>query len=234
MITLGQDERFREIFSCREESEENYRILQIIEAVFSSMVGGIVITDPEGAIKMVNPAFSFITGYSADEAAGQNPRILKSGRHEPEFYRAFWDALINEGKWEGRIWNRRKSGEIYPEWLSCYAVKNTEGVVTDYVALFNDLSGIRFRGAVNQLQNPFDQLTGLSNRTSFYSRLAGEIVRKGRSEQRLALAVLDINRFRNINDTLGHSAGDEVLKEVGKRLSRLLGGRDRASRIGGG
>jgi diguanylate cyclase (GGDEF)-like protein/PAS domain S-box-containing protein len=230
---LSLHERFDEVFSCGEDSEEADRILQIVAAVFSGMVGGIVVTDPDGTIKMVNPAFTAITGYSADEAIGQNPRILRSDRQGPEFYEAFWNSLLTCGKWEGRIWNRRKSGEVYPEWLSCHAVRNFDGTTTDYVALFNDLSGVRFRGAGVELKYPFDQLTGLADRTTFYTALAGEIVRKSRMGRRLALAVLDINRFRNINDTLGHSAGDEVLRQVGTRLSDHLGGRDRASRIGG-
>ena len=227
------DGRFSEVFRCGDDSGESKRILQIIAAVFSGMVGGIVVADPDGIIKMVNPAFTVITGYSAEEAIGQNPRILKSDRHGPEFYKTFWDSLLSQGKWEGRIWNRRKSGEVYPEWLSCHAIRNEEGEITDFVALFNDLSTVRFSGAGVALNYPFDRLSGLANRATFYSRFAGEIVRKSRAGRRLALAVLDINRFRNINDTLGHSAGDEVLRQVGARLSAHLGGRDRASRIGG-
>ncbi|MGI6783701.1 MAG: putative bifunctional diguanylate cyclase/phosphodiesterase [Aminivibrio sp.] len=227
------DGRFSEVFKCGEDSGESKRILQIIAAVFSGMVGGIVVADPEGIIKTVNPAFTVITGYSAEEAIGQNPRFLKSDRHGPEFYKTFWDSLLSQGKWEGRIWNRRKSGEVYPEWLSCHAIRNEDGEITDFVALFNDLSTVRFSGAGVALNYPFDRLSGLANRATFYSRFAGEIVRKSRAGRRLALAVLDINRFRNINDTLGHSAGDEVLRQVGARLSAHLGGRDRASRIGG-
>ena len=225
--------RFGEIFGCGEGTEKVRRALQIISTVFSSTVEGIVVTDPTGIIRMVNPAFSSITGYSAEEAVGRNPRILKSDRHPPKFYEDFWKTLINEGKWEGEIWNRRKSGEVYPEWLCCSAVHDENGNVTDYIAVFNDLSEVHFKDAQIELRSNFDQLTGLASRTVFYSRLESELERQGRDGRRLALLVLDINRFKNINDSLGHFAGDDVLQQVGARLSRHLGGRDRASRIGG-
>lgn len=225
--------RFGELFGCGEGTERRRRALQIISTVFSSTVEGIVVTDPTGIIRMVNPAFSSITGYDAEEAVGRNPRILKSDRHPPEFYEDFWKTLVSEGKWEGEIWNRRKSGEVYPEWLCCTAVHDENGAVTDYIAVFNDLSEVHFKDAQIELRSNVDQLTGLASRTVFYSRLEGELERQGRDGRRLALLVLDINRFKNINDSLGHFAGDGVLQQVGARLSRHLGGRDRASRIGG-
>lgn len=225
--------KFGELFGCGEGTERVRRALQIISTVFSSAVEGIVVTDPTGIIRMVNPAFSSITGYCPEEAVGRNPRILKSDRHPPEFYENFWKTLINEGKWEGEIWNRRKSGEVYPEWLCCSAVHDENGAVTDYIAVFNDLSEVHFKDAQIELRSNFDQLTGLASRAVFYSRLEGELERQDRDGRRLALLVLDINRFKNINDSLGHFIGDGVLQQVGARLSRHLGGRDRASRIGG-
>ncbi len=222
-----------DIFACGEEPERTGRSLQILSTIFSEAVEGIVVTDPAGTIRMVNPAFTSITGYSPGEAIGRNPRILKSDRHPPEFYEAFWNTLLMEGKWEGEIWNRRKNGEVYPEWLSCSAVRNGSGTVTDYVAVFNDLSGVRFRDAQIELRSNTDQLTGLASRSVFYSRLEGELDRARREGRRLALVVLDINRFKNINDSLGHFAGDVVLQQIAARLSGHLGGKDRASRIGG-
>lgn len=225
--------RVGELFGCGEGSEITRRPLQIISTLFYSAVEGIVITDSAGTIRMVNPAFSSITGYSSEEAVGRNPRILKSNRHPKEFYENFWKALINEGRWEGEIWNRRKNGEVYPEWLCCSAVYDENGAVTDYISVFNDLSEVHFKDAQIELRSNFDQLTGLASRTLFYSRLEAELKRQGRDGRRLALLVLDINRFKNINDSLGHFAGDGVLQQVGARLSRHLGGRERASRIGG-
>ena len=209
------------------------RILQILTTVFSNTVEGIVVTDASGIIRRVNPAFTAITGYASDEVLGKNPRILKSDRHDDEFYRAFWEALITTGKWEGEIWNRRKSGEVYPEWMSVAAVYNEEGVVTDYISVFNDLSEVRFKNAKVELRADYDQLTGLSNRRGFYSRMKEELKRLNREERFLVIMVLNLNRFRNINNSLGHAAGDSVLQQVGARLAKYLGTVDRASRMGG-
>ena len=192
--------KFGELFGCGEGTERVRRALQIISTVFSSAVEGIVVTDPTGIIRMVNPAFSSITGYCPEEAVGRNPRILKSDRHPPEFYENFWKTLINEGKWEGEIWNRRKSGEVYPEWLCCSAVHDENGAVTDYIAVFNDLSEVHFKDAQIELRSNFDQLTGLASRAVFYSRLEGELERQDRDGRRLALLVLDINRKQAVLD----------------------------------
>jgi len=225
---------YESILNCEgPPAEKVKRALQIISSVFSHAVEGIVVTDPEGTIKLVNPAFTVITGYEPEEAVGENPRILKSDRQPAEFYRKFWESLKTEGKWEGEIWNRRKNGEVYPEWLSCTAVYDENGNVTDYISVFNDLSEVRFKDAQIEMQSNYDQLTGLSSRSVFYGRVRDELSRLKQTGGRLAILVLDINRFKIINDSLGHPAGDAVLQEVGKRLAGHLGSREKISRIGG-
>ncbi|NCC59061.1 MAG: diguanylate cyclase, partial [Synergistales bacterium] len=225
---------YESILNCEgAPAEKVKRALQIISSVFSHAVEGIVVTDPEGTIKLVNPAFTVITGYEPEEAVGENPRILKSDRQPAEFYRKFWESLKTEGKWEGEIWNRRKNGEVYPEWLSCTAVYDENGNVTDYISVFNDLSEVRFKDAQIEMQSNYDQLTGLSSRSVFYGRVRDELSRLKQTGGRLAILVLDINRFKIINDSLGHPAGDAVLQEVGKRLAGHLGSREKISRIGG-
>jgi len=225
---------YESILNCEgAPAEKVKRALQIISSVFSHAVEGIVVTDPEGTIKLVNPAFTVITGYEPEEAVGENPRILKSDRQPAEFYRKFWESLKTEGKWEGEIWNRRKNGEVYPEWLSCTAVYDENGNVTDYISVFNDLSEVRFKDAQIEMQSNYDQLTGLSSRSVFYGRVKDELSRLKQTGSRLAILVLDINRFKIINDSLGLPAGDAVLQEVGKRLAGHLGSREKISRIGG-
>jgi diguanylate cyclase (GGDEF)-like protein/PAS domain S-box-containing protein len=219
-------------FFC-DDPLKTQRYLQIIKAIFENTVEGIVITDPLGTIQMVNPAFTTITGYSAEEALGKNPRILKSDRHPPEFYEKFWQSLVSKGKWEGEIWNRRKNGEVYPEWLSCNAVYDLDGETTNYISVFNDLSEVRFKDAQIELRSNYDYLTGLPNKEMFQGSLFNELAKRGRSGRRFALMVFDINRFKNINDTLGHFIGDSVLKKVAELVSDCLRDSGLVSRIGG-
>ena len=219
-------------FFC-DDPARTRRYFQIIKAVFDNTVEGIVITDANGIIRMVNAAFSSITGYAPEEALGKNPRILKSDRHPPEFYADFWKRLINDGKWEGEIWNRRKNGEVYPEWLVCTAVYDENGNAEHYISVFNDLSEVKFKDAQIELRSNYDYLTGLPNKEMFQSRLTGELAHRQRNSERLALLVFDINRFKNINDTLGHFVGDSVLRKVGSLLSECIGSGGIVSRIGG-
>lgn len=222
----------KQFFFCDDPSRTR-RYFQIIKAVFDNTVEGIVITDASGIIRMVNAAFTTITGYMPEEAMGRNPRILKSDRHPPEFYENFWLRLVNEGKWEGEIWNRRKNGEVYPEWMVCTAVYDERGNAEHYISVFNDLSEVKFKDAQIELRSNYDYLTGLPNKEMFQSRLFGELSHRNRSGERLALLVFDINRFKNINDTLGHFVGDAVLRKIGGLLSECVGSAGLVSRIGG-
>jgi diguanylate cyclase (GGDEF)-like protein/PAS domain S-box-containing protein len=190
------------------------------------------ITDVQGTILRVNQAFSQITGYSAEEAVGQNPRILKSGRQDDNYYTAMWDSLHTSGNWQGEIWNRRKNGEVYPEWLSISAVRSADGFVCNYVATFTDITQSKRAQDKIEHQASFDALTDLPNRRLMLDRLARAMVRSQRYECHGALMHIDMDRFKNINDTLGYSAGDQLLVEVAARLKLSIRDGDTVARLG--
>ncbi len=215
------------------ESRRSEKELQLAASVFNNTVEGIVITDAQGAIKRVNNAFTAITGFSADEAVGRNPRILKSDRHSGEFYEDFWNTLLRRGKWEGEIWNRRKNGEVYPEWMTATAVYDANGAISEYVSVFNDLSEVKFAEAQLELRTNYDYLTGLPARSVFLDRLKQELADRDKPAPRIGVMVFDINRFKNINDTLGHLVGDQVLQAVAERVHVALGDGPTVTRVGG-
>ncbi|MDF2546026.1 MAG: hypothetical protein K0R93_924 [Anaerosolibacter sp.] len=215
------------------ERKENSERLRMAQKVFENTIEGIVVTDTEGMIQLVNPAFTAITGYTSEEAIGRNPRLLKSERHNQLFYKDMWDALINTGTWQGEIWNRRKNGETYPEWLTISAIKNDHGETTHYISVFNDITeNIRKEEHIKHLAY-FDALTGLPNRFLFGDRLNLAITHAQHHKHMLAVMVLDVDRFKRINDTLGHAVGDMVIQTVADRLSRCIGEGDTLSRLGG-
>ncbi|WP_280983092.1 putative bifunctional diguanylate cyclase/phosphodiesterase [Desulfurivibrio alkaliphilus] len=172
-------------------------------------------------------------GYSRQEVMGQNPRILKSGHHSDEFYRQMWQQLTTTGHWEGEIWSRRKNSEVHPKWLSISAVTDRRGRTSHYVGISSDLTAIK--QTQDQLENlaHFDQLTGLPNRLLFHERLQQAITRARRSDHQVALLMFDLDRFKEVNDALGHSAGDFVLGEVAERLERIKDEADSICRLGG-
>jgi diguanylate cyclase (GGDEF)-like protein/PAS domain S-box-containing protein len=215
------------------EARRSEKELQLAASVFNNTVEGIVITDAHGTIKRVNNAFTEITGFSADEAVGRNPRILKSDRHGGEFYEEFWNTLLRRGKWEGEIWNRRKDGEVYPEWMTVTAVYDTNGTISEYVSVFNDLSEVKFAEAQLELRTNYDYLTGLPARSVFLDRLKQELADRDKPAPRIGVMVFDINRFKNINDTLGHLVGDQVLQAVAERVRLALGDGPTVTRVGG-
>ncbi len=194
----------------------------------------ITITDAAGTIVYVNPAFSRITGYSRAEAVGQNPRILKSGRHDAAFYSSLWRELTTTGCWQGQIWNRRKDGEAYPERIAISALRDPDGRVRHYLAIFSDDTS--FQGLRAELERLAfeDPLTGLPNRRLLRDRCEQALARATRrAEQAVALVYLDLDGFKPINDLFGHDAGDAVLREVARRLSSTVRGTDTVARIGG-
>jgi len=207
--------------------------LYLTARIFETTLEGIIVTDPEGIIQSVNPAFTRITGFSAKEAQGENTRILKSDRHNESFYKEMWDSLIETGIWEGEIWNRRKSGETYPEWLSINAIYDDLRQVQNYVAVFTDITEIKTKEEKIRYQAFHDPLTGLPNRNLLNDRLEVAIHRSSRSGKGLALAFIDLDRFKIINDSLGHIVGDFLLVEVGKRLETCIRDDDTIARIGG-
>ncbi|TVO55292.1 EAL domain-containing protein [Denitromonas halophila] len=207
--------------------------LQLTSSVFAAAREGILITDAEGTILNVNDAFTRITGYARDEGIGKNPRIFRSGRHDAAFYASLWQNLLEAGFWEGEIWNRRKSGEIFPELLTISAVRDTKGAVSHYVAVFSDIS--RQKENEQQLERLafFDDLTGLPNRVLLADRLGQTMTRARRNRTQLALAYLDLDGFKKINDTQGHAVGDRVLVATAERLLETLREEDTVARFGG-
>lgn len=209
--------------------------LKLAAIVFESSIQGIIITDGQVRIQKVNPAFSAITGYSPQEVIGKNPRILKSHRHDEEFYKKMWDSIERTGKWQGEIWNRRKNNETYPELLSINSIKDSNGNILHYVAVFNDIIELKQKESEIEYQAYHDPLTGLPNRSLFNDRLKMEISRTTRNEngQKLGVMFLDLDNFKDINDSLGHAVGDFLLQKVARRLLKCVRDVDTVARIGG-
>lgn len=206
----------------------------LMMAVFESSYVGILIVDAATtAITSANPAFSAITGYAPEEVIGQNPRMLSAGRHDRSFYQAMWREITSTGYWQGEIWNRRKSGEVYPEWLTISSVRDRSGALTHYVGIFSDLSERKAMEERAEFLAHHDPLTGLPNRTLLRDRCAQALAFAAQENKQLALLLLDINNFKAINDTLGHPVGDELLQTVGVRLRNALRAIDTVSRPGG-
>ena len=216
--------------SARKQAEQR---LRLAASVFTHTMEGIVITDAAGTIVDVNDAFSRITGYHHDEAVGQTPRILSSGRQGPEFYAGMWRALLTVGQWSGEIWNRRRNGEVYAEILTISAVRNAAGVTTHYVALFTDITAHKEHERQLEHIAHFDALTGLPNRVLLGDRLQQAMLRCNRQERALAVAFLDLDGFKGINDAHGHDVGDDLLIAVGQRMKSVLREGDSLARIGG-
>ena len=208
---------------------------QMIQAtsVFENTIEGIVITDSKGIIQRVNKAFTTITGLEPEEAVGQNPRILKSGRHDQAFYEEMWSSLITSGMWEGEIWNRRKSGESYPQWLSINTIKSSDGKAIHYLGLFHDITDIKRSEDQLRYQANYDALTGLPNRQLFNDRLKVGITHASRNNLPLGVLFIDLDDFKNVNDSQGHYVGDLMLKQVAKRLTLCCREEDTVARLGG-
>jgi diguanylate cyclase (GGDEF)-like protein/PAS domain S-box-containing protein len=205
---------------------------RIAAQIFQSQEGMMVI-DANEVILRVNPAFTKITGYSEANAIGQTPRMLSSGKQDKDFYTKMWESINRLGTWEGEIWNRRKNGEIYPQYLTIASVANDEGLISNYVATFTDISR-EIANAV-EIQNLafYDPLTHLPNRRLLLDRLNQALSVSKRTGNRGALLFLDLDHFKNLNDTLGHSMGDLLLQQVSNRLRNSIRDRDTVARFGG-
>ncbi|MCB2226532.1 MAG: EAL domain-containing protein [Desulfarculaceae bacterium] len=221
--------------AVRDITDQKRRLedLALLASVYENSVEGIVITDANGQIERVNPGFAKITGYSSSEVVGQNPRVLKSDRHDSVFYHRMWQALETRGQWSGEIWNRRKDGEIYPEWLTVNRIADDNGRTAHYVGVFHDISDIKRSEEKLSYRAQHDHLTGLPNRVLFYDRLNMAMASAKRTNTGVGVFFLDLDNFKNVNDTLGHLAGDEVLKEVSRRLELVLRSEDTVARLGG-
>lgn len=209
-------------------AEHELRIAAAVESQEATMI-----TDADSVILRVNQAFTETTGYTSDEAVGQTPRLLKSGRHDAEFYRKMWEAVQHEGAWRGEIWDRRKNGKIYPKMLTISAVKTPDGTVTHYVGSHIDIS--ERKAAEEEIKHLafFDQLTGLPNRRLLMDRLQHALAFSVRSGTDGALLFIDLDNFRTLNDTLGHNIGDLLLQQVAKRLEACVRKSDSVARLGG-
>ena len=221
--------RYREM---SRELLQNEEILRIAATAFQTQEA-IMITDADANIIRVNAAFVQTTGFTEAEVIGKNPRVLKSGRHNTSFYENIWDTINTTGNWNGEIWNRRKNGEIYPEWQTISVVKNTQNEVTHYVSFFSDITDFKKSEQTVEKLAFFDPLTNLPNRRLLYSRLEQELNVAQKYQQIGAVLFIDLDRFKNINDSLGHSIGDELLVEVAQRLRAILSSQATAIRLGG-
>ncbi len=223
----------REIDHQREELEASSRELQLAGQVFESAGEGAMISDANNRIMAVNPAFSRITGYSAEEVVGKTPSLLASGRHSHAFFKQMWRTLHEEQRWQGEVWNRRRNGEVYPQWLSITLVTDEQGEPSNYVAMLNDIS--ERKAAEDQVRylSDFDALTDLPNRRLLRERTKQALSRALRRSEQVALVIIDLDRFKNVNDTLGHGAGDSLLQRIAQRLSHEMRGGATLSRIGG-
>ncbi len=215
--------------SERRQAEQR---LRLSDKVFEYSAEAIMVTDPAGIILNVNPAFTWLTGYRPDEVIGRTPRVLASGRHDKLFYETLWGALLADGHWSGEIWDRRKDGSLYPKWIIINAIRES-GRTTHYVALFYDISERKENEERINFLAHHDHLTGLPNRLMFKERMGQALVRADRAGSRLALIFLDLDRFKNINDSLGHHIGDQLLIEVSRRLTASVRLSDTVARLGG-
>lgn len=191
------------------------------------------ITDAQGTIQKANATFETITGYSEQEVLGQNPRLLNSGRHDSDFYRKMWETIHAQGSWQGEVWNRRKNGDTYPQWVTISAVKSASGEITHYVATLSDMTLRRAAEQEAHRLSFYDPLTGLPNRRMMLDRADRAIQQAQRSEHQGALMFIDLDGFKQINDSLGHRQGDELLQQVADRIAEMSRESDLVARLGG-
>jgi diguanylate cyclase (GGDEF)-like protein/PAS domain S-box-containing protein len=216
--------------TSRKEAEEK---LRLSATVIEHIADGVVVLDAQGIIVAVNPAFSLITGYSEAEALGKDRTLTRSGRHEQSFYHDMWQEQLENGYWRGELWSQRKNGEMYLEFLTVSAVRDTLGQATHYVGVFSDITKAKESQEKLDHLAHHDPLTQLPNRLLFHDRLQHALQRATREGEQLALLFIDLDRFKNVNDTLGHHIGDELLKQVASALQERLREGDTLARLGG-
>jgi len=225
--------RFARAHQLQQPLKENRERLRQAAAVFDSTREGVLVTDAQGLIVHVNRAFMAITGYQREDVMGQQPSLFKSGRHSSNFYQQMFQSLERTGEWSGEIWNRRKSGEIYPQWQTIRVIQDDQGHVSHYVAVFSDITAIK--NSEHELAHlaHHDPLTDLPNRLLFTDRAEQALASAQHHKRGCALLLLDLDHFKIINDSLGHNVGDQLLKLVGERLKGLLGPGVTLARLGG-
>ncbi len=207
--------------------------LEQASTVFNNTKDGILITDNNRAIVAVNKAFTAITGYTEEEVIGQNPRLLKSDRHDQKFYKNLWKSVSSTGQWQGDIWNRRKDGKFIPVWQNISVVKDDKGNVKNYTSVFSDISSIKQYEEQLKHAAHHDALTGLANRVLFGVHLDHSLQKAKRNKGGFALLFSDLDEFKAVNDSLGHNAGDQLLQCVAQRIEECIRDEDTAARFGG-
>lgn len=213
--------------------KETQAQLELAASVFENTVEGIAVTNAQGVFLSVNPAFTAITGYTAEEAIGQTPRILKSNRHDHAFYVSLWQEIMTSGQWKGDIWNRRKNGEVYLERITIAMIRDATGAPLRYVSVFSDITDLWRKDEYLKHLAFHDALTDLPNRSLLMERLDHQLEQARHARFELALMFLDLDRFKVINDTFGHDVGDELLRVVAQRLRALVRQSDTVARLGG-
>ncbi|MCP4595489.1 EAL domain-containing protein [Neptuniibacter sp.] len=225
IITESED------ITTRKQAEEK---LKIAAKVYQQAGEGIVVTDKNGFILSINDAFTAITGFSEVDSIGAGiGQLLQSGRHSKQFYNEMWNVLDNKGHWQGEIWNKKKNGEVYPEWLTINRIMNDKNETDYFIAVFSDISNLKESQRKVEFLATHDPLTGLPNRNLFQDRLDSALARSKRDESSLAVLFIDLDNFKSINDTLGHDVGDRLLVEVSGRLQAVVRDIDTVSRLGG-
>lgn len=207
--------------------------LQLARKIFEVNSEAIMVTDAENCIVQVNAAFEKITGYEASEVMGRDPKVLGSGRHDAAFFKNMWQALVDRGHWTGEIWDRRKDGSEYPKWVRVDTIRDAGGCISHYVTVFSDISERKANEERIRHLAQHDALTGLPNRFTLAAHLEHALARAERSGEKVGLMFIDLDNFKNINDTLGHHIGDRLLCEVARRISRAVRKSDIVARIGG-
>lgn len=206
---------------------------ELLVDVYENMIYAISVTDARNKIQLINPAFTELTGYSEDDVIGKNPSILSSGIHEKHFYKEMWRSLNKKGFWRGEIWNKRKDGELFLEEITIKAIKNNNGKIKNYVSIFIDITERKKLEEKLKFQAYHDDLTKLPNRKYFYYELNQVIQRTDGKDKLCAVIFLDLDHFKDINDTLGHSVGDELLIAAANRLRERLQNKGVVTRYGG-
>ena len=233
-IELAYVNELRENYKKRSEAlMVSNQHLHLAERVIEASLNGIMITDPHAVIQSVNPSFSRITGYSPEEVIGKTPKVLNSGRHNDAFYDKMWQCLQSNGSWHGEIWNRRKSGELYAELLTITAIHDDHGHVSNYTAIFSDITQSKYDEERNKRLAYYDPLTELPNRRLFEDRLSVAISLAERKKIHLGLLFIDIDDFKQINDQYGHNTGDTLIRRCAHALRSTLRESDTIARIGG-
>ena len=235
-LLRGEQGEILGVLKCGEditERKESDEQLQLFARVFEQSGEAIVITGPESEILAVNSTFTRLTGYSQEEALGQNPRMLQSGKETVEFYQSMWEILLRENYWQGELWNKRKDGTLYPKWLAISVVRNDQGEVINYIGSFTDISERKQAASRIERLAHYDTLTNLPNRYNLLGKLTQALELAKRSVTNLSLLFIDLDHFKNINDSLGHHIGDILLNQVAERLLESVRSADIVARLGG-